>query len=177
MWLSRIASLQKGKKPLCLDVGCGANPFPEADVVCDLHIEGVPDRRMKALVTKGKPFVLCDCCFLPFKDKVFGFVTVYYLIEHIENPRELFSELKRVSEHGYIQCPSWFNEIVYGEDTHNWIVMKRDGKLYIRPISNKKGCKFQFGFVFHRLYRLNVWRILHAIIDETMNLFSVHYKF
>ena len=44
---------------------------------------------MKKLVTSGKPFVLCSCYNLPFKDKAFDFVTSYYLIEHVDDAWEL----------------------------------------------------------------------------------------
>lgn len=64
-----IASLTQNDSPFCLDIACGANPFPNANVLCDLHSTPVPDRHMKNLVTNGKPFVLCSCSFLPFKKK------------------------------------------------------------------------------------------------------------
>lgn len=172
-----IASLTKNKTPICLDVACGSKPFPKAHVLCDLHAERVPDRRMENLVVEGKPFVLCDCHFLPFKYKAFDFVTSYYLIEHIDNPEKLFKELKRVSKHGYIQCPSWFNEILYGEEVHKWIVLKRGDKLCVKSINDGKVPTFRFGFIFHRLYRSDKWRILHAILDETLHFFTVCYKF
>jgi SAM-dependent methyltransferase len=101
-----IARSKTNGSPYCLDIACGAKPFPEANVLCDLHVEPVSDRSMKNLVTEDKPFVLCSCYALPFKDKAFDFVTSYYLIEHVNDPWALFKELKRVSSHGYVQCPS-----------------------------------------------------------------------
>jgi SAM-dependent methyltransferase len=173
--LREIASL-KTEAPFCLDIACGAKPFPEADVLCDLHVEPCPDRSMKSLVTAGKPFVLCSCCALPFKDKAFDFVTSYYLIEHLADPWSLFKELKRVSNHGYVQCPTWFNELMYGEDVHQWAVLKRSSKLYVKPINNG-GPQLRFGFIFHRLYKHSTWQILHAILDEKFHLFTVSYDF
>jgi SAM-dependent methyltransferase len=172
-----IAGIEGREPPLCLDVACGAKPFPNAHVLCDLHLDRVPDRSMRELKTEGKPFVLCDCRFLPFKDKAFGFVTSYYLIEHVDDPFGMFRELKRVSEHGYIQCPSWFNEIMYGEKVHKWTVLKRDGKLYVRSLGDGKQFRVRLGFVFHRLYHTSDWQTLHAILDETLHLFTVRYEF
>lgn len=172
-----IANLVRNKPPYCLDIACGAKPFPRASVLCDLHVSPVPDRRMKALVTDGKPFILCDCGHLPFKDRAFDFVTSYYLIEHIDDPWSFFKELKRVSKHGYIQCPSWFNELLYGEDVHKWVVLTRNGNLYVKPARNGKGFTVHFGFVFQKLYRSHAWQIFHAILDETLHLFTVHYSF
>ena len=174
--LLEVASLKKDGLPFCLDIACGAKPFPEANVLCDLHAEPVPDRSMKKLVTEGKPFVLCSCYSLPFKDKAFDFVTSYYLIEHVTEPWILFKEIKRISKHGYVQCPTWFNELLYGEDVHYWTVQKRDNKLCVKPL-NGAIPPFRFGFIFHRLYKHSSWQILHAILDEKLHLFTVKYDF
>jgi SAM-dependent methyltransferase len=174
---NEIARLKNNGSPYCLDIACGANPFPGANVLCDLHAEPVPDRSMKMLVTEGKPFIECSCYSLPFKDKVFDFATSYYLIEHVDDPWTLFRELKRISKHGYIQCPSWFNEFLYGEDVHKWIVFKRKDTLYIKPINRRATTHLRFGFIFHRLYRNKTWQILHAILDEKLHLFTVKYDF
>jgi len=170
-----ISSQNRGE-PYSLDVACGAKPFPKAHVLCDLFLRQVPDRSMNKLVTDGKPFILCDCCFLPFRNMMFDFVSCYYLMEHINDPKKLLKELKRVSRHGYIQSPSWFNEILYGEEVHKWIVIKQHNRLYIKSINNKKS-KLKFGFIFHRLYKLSLWKVIHAILDETLNFFSVRYTF
>ena len=55
-------------------------PKPMSYVTCMLNLFQI--RSMKKLVTGGKPFVICSCYSLPFKDKAFDFVTSYYLIEH-----------------------------------------------------------------------------------------------
>jgi SAM-dependent methyltransferase len=172
-----IARLKKNGSPYCLDIACGAKPFPEANVLCDLHVKPVPDRSMKNLVTQGKPFILCNCYFLPFKDRAFDFVTSYYLIEHVTDPWSLFKELKRVSKHGYVQCPSWFNELLYGEEVHYWTVLKRGNKLFVKPISKGAIPPFRFGFIFHRLYQHQTWQVLHAILDEKFHLFTIRYDF
>jgi len=175
--LHEIVGFSTVGSALCLDIACGAKPFPEANVLCDLHVAPVLDRSMKGLVTEGKSFVLCSCYSLPFKDKAFDFVTSYYLIEHLTGPWRLLKELKRVSKHGYVQCPSWFNELLYGEDVHFWTVTKRENKLYIKAISKGAIPPIRFGFIFHRLYRLASWRVMHAILDEKFHLFTVRYDF
>ncbi|MGD6806465.1 MAG: class I SAM-dependent methyltransferase [Candidatus Bathyarchaeia archaeon] len=132
---------------------------------------------MKKLVTLGKPFVMCSCYALPFKDAAFDLVTSYYLIEHLEDPKGLMRELKRVSLHGYIQGPSWFNEFLYGEKVHNWLIIKRHNQLYIKPLKGGALPPFRFGFIFHRLYKHKSWQIIHAILDEKLHLFTVQYDF
>jgi len=168
---------QKNGGVLCLDIACGAKPFPEANVLCDLHVKPVPDRSMKQLVTGGKPFVKCSCYALPFKDGAFDFVTSYYLLEHLEEPKGLLRELKRVSTHGFIQSPSWFNEFLYGEKVHNWLITKRHNQLYVKPLKDGALPPIRFGFIFHRLYKHTSWKIIHAILDEEFHLFTVQYDF
>jgi SAM-dependent methyltransferase len=175
-WYREISMVQ-GKPAFCLDVACGAKPFPMADISCDLYLGPVRDRRMQELVTEGKPFVLCDGRFLPFREKAFEFATCYYLLEHVDDPAVLFKELRRVSRHGYLQCPSWIDEILYGEKVHKWIILKRDGKLYVRPTCKWRSLSLRLGYVFHRLYTLSAWRVWHAILDETLHLFTVQYAF
>jgi SAM-dependent methyltransferase len=175
-WYFQVSAYERSADFFCLDVACGAKPFPKADVLCDLNVEAVPDRSMMQLVTSGKPFVKCDCTFLPFKDGAFDFVTSYYTVEHIDDPQRLIGELKRVAKHGYIQCPSWLNEVVYGEDVHKWTVTKHGGRLFLQPI-DRGAFRVRLGFVFHRLYRLSSWRVVHAILDESLHLFTVSYRF
>lgn len=169
--------LKKGRLPLCLDIACGAKPFPQANVLCDLNIQPVPDRNMMSLVTYNKPFVKCSCYSLPFKDKAFDFVTSYYLVEHLNNPTGFFRELKRVSRHGYIQCPTWLNELLYGEKVHYWTVLKRHNHLYVKSINAGALPPFRLGFIFHRLYKRKSWQLVHAILDELFHLFTVSYDF
>jgi SAM-dependent methyltransferase len=171
-----VALTSKNQSPSCLDVACGAKPFPKANVLCDLNAKPVPDRSMKNLETDGKPFVLCNCFFLPFKDKAFDFVTSYYLIEHVNDPGAFFREMRRVARHGYLQCPTWFNELLYGEDVHNWIVLKRGNQLYLKATDNGK-VKIRFGFIFKRIYKNHSWQVLHAILDETFHVFTINYDF
>ncbi len=168
---------QLGNSVLCLDIACGAKPFPKANVLCDLNVEPVPDRSMKKLVTGGKPFVMCSCYALPFRDQAFDFVTSYYLIEHLDAPWSLLKELKRVSKHGYVQGPSWFNEFLYGEKVHNWIIHKNHNTLHVKSLKNGALPPIRFGFIFHRLYKFQTWQIIHAILDEKFHLFTVRYDF
>ncbi len=173
-WYLQVA--ESSGSLFCLDVACGAKPFPKADVLCDLNVEAVPDRRMMELETAGKPFIKCDCRFLPFKNQAFDFATSYYTVEHVDDPEKLVGELRRVAKHGYVQCPSWLSEILYGEDVHKWTVTKHGGRLFLKPI-DKGAFRVRMGFVFHRLYRSNRWRVFHAMLDESLHLFTVDYRF
>ena len=164
---------------LCVDVASGGRPFPKADVLCDLYLEATPQRDMRELDTRGRPFVLCDACFLPFRDQVFGFATCYYLLEHVDNPKKVFAELVRVAKHGYVQCPSWFGEeVMYGEIVHKWAMVLRNRRLYFRPVWKTMEPVLPLDYIFHRLYkRFFFWRLIHAMLDELLGIFTIRYCF
>jgi len=178
-WFFAVVEDEGLRRPLCLDVGSGARPFPKADILCDLYLTPTRQRDMKELETSGKPFVLCDAQFLPFRTQAFDFVTCYYLLEHVDDPKKIFLELRRVAKHGYIQSPSWFNEeIMYGEHVHKWVMIVRNGKLFYRPVWKSLGPILPFDYIFHRLYkRFFIWQLIHAILDELLNLFTIRYYF
>lgn len=83
-----------------LDVGCGN--VGVGDVNCDLFVDDVFDHRNRnfdRLVVKGiQNFVLCDGCFLPFRDCVFDEVFSGQVIEHVKKVGLFFGELCRVSK-------------------------------------------------------------------------------
>ena len=109
-----------GKMNLCLDVGCGDNPHPDADILCDLHV-GKP---------KDRAFVVSDASHLPFRDKTFSRVNCVVVMEHVENPRLLLSELRRVAEHGYVETPSRFLEnVLVGWKDHKWVIVRHGNRL------------------------------------------------
>jgi len=178
-WFSVIVKKERLQSPLSLDIGSGARPFPYASVVCDLYLAPTPQRDMKELETKGKPFVVCDAQYLPFKTQAFDFATCLYLFEHVDDPKKIYSEMKRVSRHGYVQSPSWFNEeIMYGEPVHKWVMIIRDGKLYFRPVWKSLRPILPIDYVFQRLYkRFFLWRLIHTTLDELLNVFTTRYYF
>ena len=101
------------------------------------------------------------------------------VLEHVDNPEKIYSELRRVARHGYIQSPSWYGEeIMYGEHVHKWVMLIRNKKLYYRTVWKTLQPFLPFDYVFHRLYkRFFFWRLVHAILDELLNIFTIRYKF
>jgi len=71
-----------------LDVGCGTNPM--GDVNVDLYVGVSEHRGPKSLMPKEIPnFVLCDACYLPFRDNSFEKVFSRHTLEHVgEKPQK-----------------------------------------------------------------------------------------
>jgi len=69
---------------LSLDVGCGE--FPKGIVNCDQRRFHYPF------------FAMADAQFLPFRENTFSEVFSFHLVEHVEKPERVLSELLRVTK-------------------------------------------------------------------------------
>jgi SAM-dependent methyltransferase len=128
-----------------LEIGSGHNPSTRSDILCDKFI-GDDTQRGGNIVT-DRPIVEADGQYLPFADAAFDYVICSHVLEHVEDPELLISELMRVASRGYIETPSEIAERLYGWPYHNWIINLIDGRLTIQ----KKVTKDQFGQLFHAL--------------------------
>ena len=124
---------------LILDAGCGGHPIRQADVTCDLYFSFEdPDHNPSNVVIKGN-FLICDLHCLPFRIKVFSYVNCTHVLEHVLSPQKVYSELRRVSEHGYIETPNHLYEtLIFGWRGHLWCFFKHNGKLFFKPVKRLK---------------------------------------
>jgi len=76
-----------------LDIGCGTTqPYRDA-------LQGLGEY-VGIDIKKGPNVVHMDAHNLRFKDKEFGFVWMSEVLEHVENPKRVLEEAKRVGVHG-----------------------------------------------------------------------------
>jgi glycosyltransferase involved in cell wall biosynthesis len=76
-----------------LDIGCGVNQ-PYRDTLEQLgEYVGID-------IKDGPKVVHMDAHHLDFKDKEFGFVWMSEMLEHVEDPKQVIAEAKRVGVHG-----------------------------------------------------------------------------
>ncbi len=128
-----------------LEIGSGHNPKIRSDILCDKFIND--DTQRGGTIVMDRPMVEADGQYLPFADASFDYVICSHVLEHVENPERLISELMRVALRGYIETPSEVAERLYGWPYHNWIINLINGQLMIQ----KKVMKDQFGQLFHAL--------------------------
>lgn len=106
-----------------IDIGCGNRPIDGCHAYVDLY----PDEavsRSAGKVPKGLPnFVEANIEDLPFEDGMFDFSYCCHVLEHVDDPEKAIQEIMRVSKAGYIETPSYFNEILFGKKYHKWAIL------------------------------------------------------
>lgn len=151
-----------------LEIGSGHNPNVRSDVLCDKFLDD--DEQRGGMIVTDRPMVEADGQFLPFVDGAFDYVICLHVLEHVENPDLLLTEMMRVSERGYIETPSEIGERIYGWHYHNWIVNRINGHLLL--YKNPK--QAEFGQLFHTLAAQDkYWRKFHIMHHD---LFLVQYE-
>jgi len=112
-----------------LDVGCGQDPVPEASVLLDRYLN-YDGERLGPLRTLGKPFVLADMHYLPFKDKSFDFIVSQGVVEHAENPALVCTEFSRVSHAGVMTLPTQLHERISAWRYHKWFCVVENDVIH-----------------------------------------------
>ncbi|HMS15860.1 MAG TPA: methyltransferase domain-containing protein [Planctomycetota bacterium] len=117
-----------------LEVGGGGNPFPAAQVVCDLTFGSSAQRNgAPACLRSDRTYVEAPVEELPFGDGEFDFVYCTQVLEHVKDPESACGELARVARRGFVEMPSRLGELTNGNPTHRWIVDLVDGVLQFTP--------------------------------------------
>lgn len=136
-----------------LEVGGGGNPFPRANVVCDLTFGSSSQRNgAPAAFRSDVAYVEAPCESLPFADGEFDFVYCTQVLEHVRDPQAACAELARVARRGFVETPSRLGELVNGNPTHRWIVDASEGTLVFspRPFVEHPLRNFFYGVLFAR---------------------------
>ncbi|MDE0636273.1 MAG: methyltransferase domain-containing protein [Candidatus Poribacteria bacterium] len=151
-----------------LEIGSGHNPNIRSDVLCDKFIDD--DEQRGGTIVADRSMVEADGQFLPFADGAFDYVICSHVLEHVEDPNLLISELMRIAPRGYIETPSEIGERIYGWHYHNWVVNLIDGRLVLQ----KNDKRTEFGQLFHTLAAKDkYWRRFHIMHHR---LFLVQYE-
>lgn len=113
-----------------VNVGCGADFRGDYDVYVDRYIQPVSRGQGVIEVPEGKRFVKADAEALPFLDGAFEHATCTDVLEHLEHPALACQELNRVAFSGWIRCPGFFDEQLFGKDYHLWMTVMRGNKVW-----------------------------------------------
>lgn len=120
---------------LVLDVGSGNAPYPRADVLAEKFLLDDSNRIGGQPMLFAGPVVVCDAEALPFRNNSFDYAVCSHLIEHVDHPDLVLSELSRVARAGYIECPNEDYDKLDTPGYHRWFASLDDGTLVLRQKS------------------------------------------
>ncbi len=142
--------LNPPKTGLVLEIGSGDNPNPRSNVLVDRFL-GSDNRERGGDLVVDRPFVVADAHHLPFKDGAFAYAICSHILEHMDDPVQFASELRRTSAAGYIQSPSEIAERMFHWSFHRWYVNLVGDTLVLHP----KEPAEPFGELFDYLHEYN----------------------
>jgi hypothetical protein len=115
-----------------LDVGSGHSPHPRATILVERFLDSNHERAGRPVhLPAGTAIVVADAQALPFRDQSIDFAIYSHVAEHVEDPRALCEEARRVACAGYLESPSSFSELLRHPKNHRWRVRtRRDGLVF-----------------------------------------------
>lgn len=101
---------------IVLEIGSGGSPLYRSDILLDKYPIISKEHRTSGQPIKldRRPFIIGDAHYLPFKDGAFDFVVARHILEHLNDPYQFVTEIKRISHGFYIASPSPFTELIHG---------------------------------------------------------------
>lgn len=126
----------------CVDIGCGRNPWPRANMIVDVYQEFAGYKYAHQVFERGS---ITDGL-KQFQDKEFAFSTCFHVLEHVSDPEGAAWELSRISKAGLVEVPTPWKDGMLGfhETDHKWIVLpgNKEYQLFFYRINQDIWCKF-----------------------------------
>lgn len=115
-----------------LEIGSGGNPHKKSTILCDKWLFDSSQRGGQKIYL-GKPLIVADGEYLPFKNQSFDYSICIHVLEHVEDPARFATELTRVSSKGYIETPSivWEKMQPFRKH-HKWLVFESEKALVFK---------------------------------------------
>lgn len=141
-----------------LDLGCGPNSdIHQFEKQC-YNAVGVDIYRDNNL--SPSPFICADINFLPFADESFDFISLRFVVEHLDNPSICFNEIQRVLKPGgsiLIMTTNLCSPIIFLPK-----ILPQKLKLYLQ----KKIFKVTDSDIFPTFHKLNSKRKFQNISEN-----------
>ena len=96
--LPRLQFIRKAKGFRCLDFGCGNGLALRQNLAVrpDLEFYGIDIKDFSEELPERISFSIYDREKIPYQDNYFDIITLNHVLEHIQNPEIILTELKRV---------------------------------------------------------------------------------
>ncbi len=141
--LSFILAAVEGRNNLeLLDIGCGGGTLLRQLKRRGFKVRGVdfsPEAASVAMKENGVPVVVGSVADASFEESVFDVVTLFHVMEHVANPREVLAEVSRIlKDDGVVvlQVPNieswqfrWFGAKWYGLDIPRHVIDYSEGAM------------------------------------------------
>ncbi len=92
-----------------LDIGAGdgaiINRLQEISFANEYYAIEISDSAIDVMKRRGIDCKIFDGTHIPFEDKHFDLAILSHVVEHLEHPRQLLYEAKRVANHVFIEVP------------------------------------------------------------------------
>lgn len=116
-----------GKGDSIVELGCGMSPFLNKARKNFKRVVGLDFSTRTIIEARNKfpkvDYIYGDSTKSPFKDKEFDVSVAGEMIEHLENPRELVDEMKRITKKRIIISSA---HMEYNDPEHLWIIEPED---------------------------------------------------
>lgn len=126
-----IYDLSISKSDKVIEIGSGHNPNYRSNVLVEKHIDNNYHRGGSIRIFPHQKIINTDGTKLPFDDKEFDYVICNQVLEHVDDPEAFLKEQSRVSKRGYIETPSLIGELLHPKESHKWVIVDIDGKLFL----------------------------------------------
>lgn len=115
-----------------VDLGCGAHPWPRANVAVDCYDQS-------ACVKPPAEFVQASILEpLPFDSQEFDYASAFHVFEHLDHPRRAAEMIMAIASRGIVVCPAPWKEglALWAESDHAWMALPsgKRGVLTLRRI-------------------------------------------
>ena len=120
---------KKHRLILIIDLGCGATPT--GDVNIDLNPSW----------SSAKNFILASAEKMPIRSNIASLLVSSHMLEHVLNPFEVLSEIKRVTKKAIIRVPN--NPVIFETENHLYSWSRESLQHLLRKVWDEVDVKTQ----------------------------------
>ena len=114
-----------------LDVTIGGHPFERADASVDVTGDVTSYNTERPTPGSGRS-AQSTASALPFPDRSLDVAIMRGILERLDDPSKICSEVQRAAKRGFIEVPRSCWEYVHGDPRHRWLCEMNNGVLVFR---------------------------------------------
>jgi SAM-dependent methyltransferase len=152
-----------------VEVGGGHNPFWRADLIVEKYPFDSGHRTDKLI--PNAPVIIADAVRLPLPDRGCDLLFASHVLEHVPEPQQFLTEIKRCSHRVYLEFPGFRRELMFAWSFHQWVIEVQGTHL----VFYRNDLPQLFGDFFHRHYDfvLDAWTTRrHAALNNWVSIES-----